>query len=107
MGGESGLGQCGTHKEMIMTPRMIMELNDYIVDKICCSSEHSYFRTRCGKHFMCGENQDNQCIIEDGKLYLYTPTRIDLIMKEKYNVIEILDAVLGYYNTTFVCVINE
>ena len=59
---------------------MIEELNDYVVDKVCCGHFHSYFRTNCGKHFMCGSNDDNECMIED-EGDLFRAKRIDLIIK--------------------------
>ena len=30
---------------------------------IYCGHYHSYFRTSCDKQFMCGSNDDNECLI--------------------------------------------
>ena len=101
--GHNGWGQCGIDGLGINTPKMIKELNDYVVDKVCCGYFHSYFRTNCGKHFMCGGNSKNECMIEDEGNSIFRAKRIDLILKEKYNVTGICNVALGYRNTIFVC----
>ena len=65
---------------------------------ICCGEYHSYFRTSCDKHFICGGNDEAECVIAPESA-LYYPQRIDLILKQDNNAEHILKT--GRYNSIF------
>ena len=116
--GNNSDGQCG-RLDGTGEPRMVEMLKEFEVEVIRAGEYHSYFGSKCGKSFMCGSNDDMECIIKTpmmiaadrgseyrngtGASVMMKPKRVDLILKEKYNVECILDVGLGNYNTVIVC----
>ena len=87
----------------IFVPTLIEDLKDYVVDRIMAGHNHSYCRTSCGKHFLFGSNENNECITFDDRNKVKKPHRIDEIVKEKCNVQSIVDVISGRYNTKLIC----
>ena len=71
------------------TPQMIEYLREYVVVEIKCGESIGYFKTECGKNFLCGSNGDNECMdfsSDDVK----HPKQIDETVTERCNVILVI-----------------
>ena len=75
----------------------------YKVDGIKCGESHSYIHTECGKNFLFGQNNDNECITFNEEGNISIPHRFDDIIQQKCNIHGILDVFPGYYNTKILC----
>ena len=94
--GQCGDGTCDDVKE----PKLIKTLNDYKIDVIKCGYNTSYCRTVCGKHFIWGQNDDNECLTYDeNESYqdVLTPHRIDNTIYDKCGRSKIVNVYPGYY----------
>ena len=103
-------GQCGHNISIgginvFYEPKCIKGLMDYVVDDIKCGYAHCCARTVCGKWFMWGCNDNNQCIaFNDGREERLS--RVDEMIKDKTGTACIVDIVPGLYNT-YIIVSNE
>ena len=92
---------------MVRTPKLIPALKDYEIDLIRCGYSASYCRTKCGKHFMWGQNDDNECLTYSetvlGFKDVFTPRRVDEIIIDKWKgkgeISKIIEIYPGYYCT--------
>ena len=106
--GDNSHGQCGIGIERyyIFIPTEIEFFKDYKVDTIDCGHSHSYVKTKCGKHFMFGNNDYNECMTftnPDDDKYIYTPRIVNETMMKKYKIKEIIHILPGYFDTTIIC----
>ena len=98
-------GECGVEtvsdKEGIL-PTLIEDLKDYKVDTIRCGPYHSYVRTECGKHYLFGKNDFNECLQMNYNCNKVTrPYRIDQIIHDKCKG-TLIDVHLGLVSTKFI-----
>ena len=106
--GKNTKGECGGERErdVVMTPKMVQSLKEYEIDEIRCGYNMSYCRTKCGKDFIWGQNDDNECLTYDIGSFedVYIPRQIDVIIKEKCedNISRIVGIYPGYYLTYIV-----
>ena len=82
--GRNVKGQCGSSETAnVSTPKLMESLVKYKVDVIRCGWTISYCRTKCGKNFIWGQNDDNECLTYDntrGYQDVCIPTQIDDIV---------------------------
>ena len=76
------------------------------MDLVRCGYNMSYCRTKCGKHFIWGQNDDNECMTYD-ESHNYEdaliPHRIDdIIMEQLEDISNIFDVYPGYYSTQII-----
>ena len=108
--GSNRWGQCGhgdTHHRrdnLFFEPTRIEYFDGYIVDKIGCGEVHSYVGTECGRHYLFGCNDDNECMTFDGNEIVSTPHRFDEIIKKKYDIKEIVNVMPTFYSTKLFCI---
>ena len=96
--------QCGDGgTQSVLEPKLIETLKDYQVDTIRCGYHLSYCGTKCGKHFIWGASDDNECMTFDDKNDAILPHRVDNVIKEKCGCHKILGVYPGYYCTKVVC----
>ena len=103
-------GQCGdgTLNEKDV-PLLIPALMEYDICDIDCGYWHSYVGTICGKHFLFGSNERNECIVGDAKDYptkVTMPNFINQVIEKKYKEMRIRNVHLGFNNTKVVLVPN-
>ena len=60
--GANHKGQCGHGNTESGNTKLIQSLKQYKVDLIRCGYNLSYCRTVCRKHFIWGQNDDNECL---------------------------------------------
>ena len=105
--GDNTDGQCGISKdvEFLFKPKLIDELIDYDIEIIKFGYHHGYCRSKCGKHWIWGQNDDNECLMyEQGEDEdVFSPHRIDEIVTEKAGATRIIDIYPGYYATKIIC----
>ena len=99
--GANKYGQCGdgTYDD-VKEPKLIETLNDYKIDVIKCGYNTSYCRTVCGKHFIWGQNDDNECLTYDKDEWyedLLRPHRIDNTIYEECDCSKVVNVYPGYY----------
>ena len=105
MGEEWGETMCGCNAHAVFDkPRRIEFFDDFVVEEIKVGRRHNYVRTRCGKNYMWGDNEDMGCIKFDGEKFIARPHRIDDIVKMHCEIDKVVDVELGYYNTLVFCV---
>ena len=100
-------GECGDGtQDRVMVPKLVEALKKYKVELIRCGYNISYCKTVCNKHFIWGQNDDNECLTykqnEAGEYEdVLIPHRIDNIIKNKCgdNVSKITQIHPGYYST--------
>ena len=65
--GQCGLGSNAEGNQIIYNPKMIKDLEEFIVEYVECGYDHSYCRIKKGSklHYLFGSNQYQQCIIND------------------------------------------
>ena len=109
--GENSSGQCGNGKSPtdLIKPTLIEELKDFTVKSIKCGYSHSVCRTACGRYYIWGSNNFGQSSLQlQGASTaahnddVVLPFRIDMLLKEKYNVKKVIDVDPGYLNTKIV-----
>ena len=103
---ESGQCELGYAEDYVYKPKQIQELDDYVVDTVKCGYSNSSIKTECEKWYMFGCNRYGECLHSDAQQVL-TPHRIDIFLKETYNIDEIIDISLGAYNTKIVCILQS
>ena len=101
-------GQCGDGRlKAVMTPSVIPALIHYDVGNIGCGFWHSYVGTMCGKHFLFGNNESNECIFADTNIYpskVKIPHLINEVIEQKYKNMSIKSVHLGFESTKVVLV---
>ena len=75
------------------------------MDTIKCGEEHSYVHTKCDRHYLFGENGDNECLVLDNVSPVLSPHCINDIITKQINIDTIIDIVPGYYNAKLICLI--
>ena len=86
----------------VWEPQLMENLKKYKIVSVISGYNHCYCCTECGKHFMWGNNSYKPCIVDNEEVTssnLVVPMRIDEVMREKYDVKEIVSVHPGYYNT--------
>ena len=104
--GRNRPGQCGTgNQQDVYVPRLLDSLKEYEIELIRCGYHHGYCRSKCGKHWIWGQNDDNECLrYELGTdKNVHSPHRIDQIIKRKTASNRIIDVYPGYYATKIIC----
>ena len=102
--GHNYRGQCGHgHRNHVLNPKLIDALRYYVVDKIKCGFHSSYCRTRCGRHYLWGKNEDNHCLTYDDRVDVTIPFRVDNIIKKRCECDSIIDVIPGYDCTIITC----
>ena len=98
--------QCGIDvvDDVIMEPTMIEFFKKFVVDEVKCGMYHNTVRTNCGKYFLFGSDDDNECMTFDEGPAAALPNRIDELVKNICNVERIIDVIPGWYNTKIICV---
>ena len=96
--------QCGIDKQIsfVYKPVMIKKLEEYEVNGIEAGHRHSYCKSVCGKHWLFGSNEYNECITYDGRKKVKEPFQIDQIIKEYCKGKYVKSVSLGYYNTKII-----
>ena len=102
--GLNSSGQCGhgtdnDHKEAIYQPKLIESVKEFVIDCIDCGYAHSYVKTVDKRHYLFGSNHSGECITYNDETKIFTPFRVDQIIKSKLNVKEIIKIELGFENT--------
>ena len=96
---QCGLGDIGS----VRTPKLIEYLKEYVVVEIKCGQHMSYCKTECGKNFLWGTNDDNECMKFKHQHYkVAVPNKIDDIVKIKCGGKSIVSVHPGYYCTKLV-----
>lgn len=104
-------GQCAIGDNIprrIYTPRLIDALIDYDIDLIRCGYNHCTARSKCGNHWIWGQNDDNECLTYEQDEYdrfdnVHSTKRIDKIIKETCEVGSVVEVHPGYYSTKIIC----
>ena len=93
-------GQCGNgYGKKVWIPKMIDYLKEYVVVEIKCGYHMSYCKTECGKNFLWGANNNNQCIDFSNTSTVFIPNQIDEIVRAICNCKSILRVYLGFLCT--------
>ena len=103
--GFNDYGECGFDHEydkIIYKPRHISFFDDCFVDFIKCGWNHSYVGTRDGRHYLFGDNQYLECMNFNGDPFVSTPNCINEIVKAECKCSDIVDVILGHYNTIII-----
>ena len=96
--------QCGIDAgDDVIEPTMIEFFKEYVIDEVKCGYDHNMVRTKCGKYFLFGSNEYNECITFGGEKKAALPNRIDELIKNKCNAQHIVDVIPGWYNTKIIC----
>jgi len=107
--GVNNYGQCGFDGDddrFIYKPKRIGFFDNYFVDKIKCGWNHSYVGTRDGRHYLFGDNQDFACLGFGGDRYGISPHCVNEIVKAECKTSNIVDVILGRYNTIIIVASN-
>ena len=104
--GQNERNECGliSDRPLITTPTLIEELKEYVIESIICGTRHSVVITKCNKCFMFGDDWYGECMKNQIDGYSGNPIwRIDDMLKEKYDIKNIIEISLGYCNTKILC----
>ena len=104
--GHNNMGQCGLGSndktnEIVYKPKMIKDLEQFIVEYVECGFDHSYCRIKKGLHYLFGGNQYQQCIINDIEI-VKKPFCINDKVKEQTGYDKIFWVSLGNRNTKLI-----
>ena len=102
-------GQCGVGDNSIYIidpeqPKLITTLTKYVVDVVKCGRKHSLVKTECNKYFMFSNNIYGVCFGDQNEKYIWSPFRVNTILKEKHCIKTIIDIYPGYCNTKILCI---
>ena len=83
--GHNNYRQCGVgDTRTVPVPKMIKSLKDFKVVEIKCGGNMSYCKTECGKNFLWGSNNSNECMeFGENNYYVSLPKQIDNIITKK------------------------
>ena len=111
--GDNYEAQCGISSDIriVTKPTLIESMSKYNIETIKIGDSHSVFKTLNNAYYIFGSNRYGQCF---GSLFqenisdeIVTPIRIDVILKEKYNIKSIIDIIPGFFNTVVICQQNN
>eukprot|EP01084_Bolivina_argentea_P023685 44227_1 len=101
--GFNSVCECGHgNANEMRTPTLIETLNDYEIVEIKCGYNHSYCKSKNGKHFLFGGNEYNHCLTYDDKPVISLPYCINDIVKEKCG--KLIKSVILGCDLTFIIV---
>ena len=101
--GQNDDGQCGDGTTNdIYEPKSIKSLNEYKIDIARCGEDHSYVKTKCGKHFMFGSNEENECMTFTDEKKITIPRRVDDVIYNKCGIKTIIEVIPGHFNTKII-----